>query len=310
MIGTVTLNPCMDRTVEIDGFVYGGMNRIKKVRRDISGKGINVALALVQNEIPAIPCGFLYAENSKSFLADVESLGLTYQGVAVAGSLRENIKVLDASKHVTTELNQSGYPVSDQDVHAFIDFFRSFISRVSCVVLSGSVPANVPYDIYRTLVEVSRSANVPCILDAEGALLLEGLRANPYLIKPNLFEFQTAFGVECSEPDTIRDVAKKIISGGSVDIVCVTMGKTGALIVGKDESYFSPALPVDVQSTQGAGDSVVAGFCMAIEQKKGLRDMLRYGCAMSHGSITREGTLMCRKEDFDRYLNQVEVVEL
>lgn len=310
MIGTVTLNPCVDRTVEIDGFVYGGMNRIRKDRRDVSGKGVNVSLALVQTGVSSIPCGFIYENVRDGFLAALHEKGLEYRGVEVPGNLRENVKVFDASRQVTTELNQSGFPVQEEGVRSFVDFFRGIVRGFSCVVLSGSVPKSVSSDIYRTLVQEARAAHVPCILDAEGPLLAEGLLAHPWIIKPNLFEFQTTFGVDCSEPRALRDVARKIIGDGSVDVICITLGKEGALIVDKDDAYFSPALPVAVKSTQGAGDSVIAGFCMAFEQGLGVRDMLRYGCAMSHGSITREGTLMCRKEDFDLYVGQVEVFPL
>lgn len=307
MIGTITLNPCIDRTVVINAFVYGGMNRIQQNRRDMSGKGINVSLALMQNGCPVRTGGFIYQENRDRFLKALADQGIDFQGIGVPGELRENVKVLDASKSITTELNQSGYPIGKENVDKFLVFAKEFVKGLSCVTLSGSVPKGVPADIYRQLIAICHEAHVSCILDAEGVLLMEGLKAHPFLIKPNLFEFETTFSVKCPQREDIRRESLKIIREGLVDVICVTLGKDGAMITDKDQSYFSPALPVEVKSTQGAGDSVVAGICMAMERKLPLSDMLRYGTAMSHGSITREGTLMCRKEDFQYYLEKVKV---
>lgn len=40
MIVTVTMNPAIDKTVDIDALERGGLNRIQKVEYDAGGKGL------------------------------------------------------------------------------------------------------------------------------------------------------------------------------------------------------------------------------------------------------------------------------
>ncbi len=310
MIVTVTLNPCIDRTLMLRTLKVGGMNRIVSERRDVSGKGINVSLALFQNDIPVRTCGLLYRGGSDLFMTSLSNLGIKYDNIEVDGTVRENVKLWDTSTDVTTEINQSGAFVSKESWMAFRDFFSSYIESADLVVLSGSVPKGLETTAYKELIELAGKKGVPCILDAEGPLLEEGLKAHPVLIKPNEYEFDVTFHPDNLERRTIITKAQEVIGEGKCRFICVTLGKDGALMVSLDGAWYCASPEMDVKCTQGAGDSIVAGIAMAYEKKLGPAEMLRYGVAMAGGTLSREGTQMCLKSDFERILQVVKAEKL
>ena len=309
MVGTVTLNPCIDRTCRLNGFVYGGMNRIQVDRRDVSGKGINVSLALNNLGFDTKCSGFLYREGGDYFLSSLKRNGLEYEYIPVEGRVRENIKLWDSEKGVTTEINQKGAPVTKESVDEFLSFYSQWLSSLSMVVLTGSVPMGVENTIYKDMAQMAAEKDVKVILDAEGSLLLEGIKARPFLIKPNRYEFVSAFAPKKDDTAGIMARAKELIEEGLVSIVVVTMGEEGAYLVEKDHVWRSMPPKISVKSTQGAGDSVVAGICASISMGLGGSDMLRYGVAAASSTVSKEGTEMCTKKEFDSLLPLVRVEE-
>ena len=309
MIGTITMNPCMDKTLTISDFTYGGMNRVTEKRADPSGKGVNISIALTQIGVPVRTLGLEYANGSEEFRDTLEQLGVCYESLVVPGTLRENNKVYDTKTKVTTELNQKGDFVSEEALKRFDKFLDSVLGELDILVITGSVPQGVEKDYYYKLIQRANERRVKCILDAEGDLMLEGLKAKPYLIKPNLYEFQMAFGLKTKEQKAILKICDQIIAQG-VEIVCLSMGGDGAMIVNSREAYICKPTPIDVKSTAGAGDSLVAGMCIAMEEGRDLGTMLRYGVSVAQGSLVREGTQLCTKENFEYFREIVKVEKI
>lgn len=306
MITTITMNPCIDRTVMIDAFEYGGLNRIKDSRKDIGGKGINVAAAYANLGGEALCTGINYLDGGDFIHKKLDEMHIRHDFVMVPGELRVNLKVFDESKAVITELNEKGWPAPSESVAALKDKVKEHCKNSSAMVFSGSVPNGVDSDIYRELMQECDASQCRLILDAEGQLFLEGLKARPYLVKPNRHELESAFGIELN---TYRDIvrgAEKLLDDG-VQIVCVSLGSDGAMIVDSNDAFYAPALPVKVKGTVGAGDSMVAALCLALEQGRSLDEMLRMAVAAAAASIMTEGTQLCTRRDFDTLLPQVTV---
>ncbi|MEE0420281.1 MAG: 1-phosphofructokinase family hexose kinase [Lachnospiraceae bacterium] len=306
MITTVNLNPCIDKSVMVSGFKYGELNRVISTRIDVSGKAINVGIAIKKLGADVECLGFNYSENGKELEKTLQNYGISYEFVTVNGKLRTNTKILDMETRILTELNESGGKVTDRDIQNLKEVVKHHGAKSTTVVIGGSVPVGVGKNIYRELIEELSSYPAKIILDAEKDLLLEGVKARPYLIKPNLYELQTAFGKDCNTKEEVYEVAKGIIKKG-VSLVCVSLGKEGAILCSGEEAYFSPGLELDIRGVQGAGDSMVAGICIAIERGLPMRELLRYGMAASAGSLVLEGTQMCGKEHFETYLQQIKV---
>lgn len=307
MIGTITLNPCIDKTLVISDFIYGGMNRVENRIENVSGKGINVSVALTQMEVPVRTLGIRYTKGAEDFLKGLGEIGIEYESVIADGALRENVKALDTKTNITSELNQKGDFVSEETLDKFDKMLEAAMGDLDILVVTGSVPPGVCTSYYGKLIERANLKGIKCILDAEGELLIEGIKAKPYLIKPNLYEFESAFGLKTKKIEDILVICRKIIADG-IKVVCLSMGEDGALIVDDKEAYLCKPTKIDVKSTQGAGDSLVAGICGAMENGLPISEMLRYGVAAAQGSLIREGTKLCTKEGFEHF-KQIVAVE-
>lgn len=307
MIGTITLNPCIDKTLVIQDFCYGGMNRVIRKREDASGKGINVSAVLRALNIPVYTMGLVYERGESEFLRLLQGIGVEYHAIRVGGTLRENIKIKDEKTNITTEFNQKGDHVSAEKLAEFEELLEKRMNELEILVINGSVPQGVKKDYYKKIIRKAKQKGVKVILDAEGELLIKGMEAKPFLIKPNLYEFQNAFGLKDGQDiKEMIKICRDIVSAG-IEVVCLSLGKDGALIVDKKREFRYYPEKADVKSTQGAGDSMVAGICAALKEGKDIDDMLRYGAAAALGSLSREGTLLCTSEDFMRLKNFVSV---
>jgi 1-phosphofructokinase len=146
-------------------------------------------------------------------------------------------------------------------------------------------------------------------LDAEGDLLRHGLKADPDLIKPNLFELEKTFGLKLDSREKILRQCRTLVTDDD-HYVCVSMGKDGALLVGKKSAYRAPALEVSVKSLQGAGDSMVAGMCKGLLEKLPPPEILRCAMAAAAATIELEGTRFCGLADFARLYPQTQAYQI
>jgi 1-phosphofructokinase len=309
---TMTLNPCIDKTVYFESFQTGATNIVKITMEEAAGKGINVAVGLRHLQVPVKALGFAYKEDKDKLYGKLDTEQIPHSFVEVDGRLRVNQKLFDESKSEMTECNEKGMPVAVEEVDKLLQLLKEELADASILVLSGSVPPGVSADIYAIMTSIANEVGVKVILDASGELLAKGIEAKPYLIKPNKEEFRKTF-VEGAdrikqpcikgtvEPEDILEmVAERIISQG-ISYVCLSMGEEGATIWSRQESNCGeagyivkekrPAIKVPVRSLQGAGDAMVAGLCKAIYDKREDR-MLDYALAMAASTIALEGTQM------------------
>lgn len=309
MITTLTLNPCFDKTITIKGFNYGGLNRVNHTRTDVSGKGINVSIALRQLGAGTRCLGFNYLEGGQAVRQSLHQNGIGYQFIDIEGVLRTNVKIFDEQSGIMTEFNENGHFVQKEALILLEEMVGSHLDDTEIMVFNGSVPEGVPKNIYRSLISLVKEKNIRTVLDADGELLTEGIEAGPYFVKPNLYELESAFKVKVRDKQDIVRISREILAKG-VSIVCVTLGKDGAVIVNQDQAWFAPGSDIEVKGVQGAGDSLVAGICIAINQQLELPEMLRYGVAAANASLIREGTLLCTAADFQKMLSVVQIEEI
>lgn len=289
MITTVTLNPAIDRTITVDTFVYGSVNRVGSSREDMGGKGINVARILGALGTECRATGFIGRRN----LAQVESLlardAIRCDLVPVEGTTRLNTKLLESSSRTTTDLNEAGFRVGETELAALKDKIAALAAESTFTVFSGSVPPGLPDTIYRDLVRLAGPA-CHTVLDADGELLRNGLEASPYLIKPNIHELENALGRRLPEAADIVAAAREIITRHGVTYVLVSMGGDGSILVSANAALKAEPIKVDVRGTVGAGDSLLAGFLHSLA--RGLAEADALACATACGAlaVSREGT--------------------
>ena len=210
MITTISLNPSIDRTVEVERFVPGGLNRVVEAHSVAAGKGVNVALAASALGVDAECIGFMYKEGARLFEKRLMLNATAYNFIWCEGSVRTNIKVFDREKGEITEINEPGARVGEADLERMTELVALHAENTDCLVLSGSMPPGCPKDYYRTLLRAVDGLGCRCILDAEGERLALGVEAKPYLIKPNRFELETMVGRELRSLADIRDAAAEV----------------------------------------------------------------------------------------------------
>ena len=306
MITALALNPSIDMTLSINGFTYGGLNRVGKARRDAGGKGMNVALALRALDCEAECVGFMHTENAELFENKLREHGAGYDFVYCEGSTRTNIKLRDDATSIITELNQSGRAVTEAELAEMIAMIKKHAARASHIVLSGSVPPGCSAGCYREIMEEIKGTGCKCVLDADGEKLREGLKAKPFLIKPNRYELELLTGRSLTGRADLLAAAREIISGG-VSVVAVSLGGEGALITDGDTALFAPPMKISINSTVGAGDSMVAGLTAAFSREKTMEAAFRTGVACASAACGTEGTQLFSKSDFDTLYSRVEI---
>lgn len=282
------------------------MNRVELLSLDIGGKGINVSRALKRLGLKtkAIGLNFGHGEVIEKTL---ERENIPHDFIKCEGDLRINLKIFDKSRKNTIEINEKSAFVSEEHLSDFMQSFVRAVRKSRNLVLTGSLPQGISTDIYRSLSELAKRENpdIKIILDAQGEVLLKGLEANPYMIKPNLYELEASFGEKIETVDDVIALSKKIIADYGVSVVMASMGAKGAVIVSKDEVHYREAVKVDVKSTQGAGDSMVAGACLALSRGLTLDKVLEYAVCCAGGAISGVGTSFCSLDRLSELLAQI-----
>ncbi|RKD30031.1 1-phosphofructokinase [Thermohalobacter berrensis] len=289
MITTITLNPAIDKTITTNEFNIGSVNRVTSTRVDAAGKGINVSKVIkaLGGESKAIG---IFAGNSGEFIKqELDKLGIQNDFIMVNGETRTNIKVVDIKNQVTTEINEKGPFIEDKDLRRIKEKIVDIIPEDSVAVFSGSVPQNVDIDIYKFLIEKAKEKGVKCILDTSKKLLSEGIKAGPYLVKPNIHELEELFGKRLDSYKKVVDVTKDIFKYG-IEYIVVSLGKDGSLFITKDKAALVEGMKVDVKSTVGAGDSMVAALALAIDKNYPFEGIIKLASATSTASVMTEGT--------------------
>ena len=308
MITTICMNPCFDKTVEVDELKVGQVNRIRDARVDQGGKGINVAVVAERLGLDVQCIGIMGKDGSEELTALIEKENLKHSFLQIPGHVRTNTKIVSGSGKGVTELNEPGPMVDAANLNSFFELAKEKTQGSDMVVLTGSLPPGCPEGTYRDLLKILEGKK--CILDTEGKELeLAAKGACPYLIKPNLKEMETTLGIELRTMRTIRDAALLFIRLG-VQHAVVSMGEMGAMYVSADKTLFAPALRVEIKSTVGAGDAMIGGMLLGYSKEKDMAKAFRYGIAAGAASVMTAGTQLIVKEDFERLLDMVKIQEV
>ena len=301
MIYTVTLNPALDKTVEIPGMALDTVNRITSMRTDPGGKGINVSKVIAKLGGESCAVGILGGESGRTLLAALEREGLRTHFRFVEGQTRTNLKIIDRALHTNTDINEPGLTVSPADLDALLRDLLGMVHEGDIVVLAGSLPQGAPQDTYRVWTAACREKGARVCLDADGVLLAEGLKAAPYLIKPNEDELSRLVGHRLTDTDELIAEGRRLLKGGVTRVV-ISLGERGALYLRGNEVLYAEGLSVPVGSTVGAGDSVVAALAYADSLDMSDEDAVRLSTATGAANVMCSGTQPAEREAVEKLL--------
>ena len=290
MIYTVTLNPALDKTVEIPHFALDAVNRIASVRTDPGGKGINVSKVIAKLGGRSRAVGVVAGGAGRALAAQLEALGLdTLLADAGEGETRTNLKVIDPAGHTNTDINEPGPAVGPQVLEELLGRLTGRLAAGDIVVLAGSLPAGAPSGTYRDWTAACRQAGAKVFLDADGSLLAEGIQAAPYLVKPNQDELSRLAGRPLETVDQLRQAGAALLDAGIRKVV-VSLGSRGGLYMTREQTILAEGLPVKVGSTVGAGDSVVAALACAEDRGLSLEEAVVLSTAAGAANVMCSGT--------------------
>lgn len=309
MIVTVTMNPAIDKTVDIDSLEHGGLNRIKHVEMDAGGKGINVSKTIHELGGSSVVTGFIAGNTGKMIENVMREKNILSDFVEVEGETRTNTKVYEESG-LLTELNEPGPVISKEDLQTLLDKLEGYASEDTLFVLAGSVPRGVDKDIYQRIIKMVHAKNAKVLLDADGELFTKALEAAPDIIKPNRVELEQYAGFDyiASEQEIIG-IAEKLMEK-KIGRIAVSMGKNGAIFLEDGRKIRCQGLQVKTHSTVGAGDAMVAGLSYAWDQKLPWDETVKLCMAVSAGAVTTIGTKPPTKELVDSLMEQVVMKEV
>jgi 1-phosphofructokinase len=281
---TVTLNPAIDRTVTVSHFTAGAVNRVETVSSNPGGKGVNVAARLAEGGLNVAVTGFLGRENPAAFEQLFAERSIADRFIRIPGQTRVAIKIVDPVLEQTTDLNFPGAPVSPANLEALSRELA--LIEAECFVLAGSLPPGVAPTFYQTLTATLRARGARVVLDASGEALRLALDAKPHLIKPNAYELGEMLGTRLESETAIVAAAREVVAQG-VEMVVVSMGGDGACFVTAREAVIARPPQIEVHSTVGAGDAMVAGLVAAHAWGLSLADAARLATAYSVHALTR-----------------------
>lgn len=304
MIITVTLNPALDKTIEIDDFKIDNVNRIVSTRVDAGGKGINVSKVIKELKSKSLALGFLGGSSGNQIKNYLDDITIDNNFLPLKGETRTNTKIFDKVNNTHTDINESGPSLSEEDIINIKEKIMEICKKDSLVVLSGSVPSGVSTSIYGDMIKDIKNKGGKVILDAEGELLMQGIKAGPYLVKPNIEELEKAFNIEINNEDELIKTAKRILEYG-VKYVVISQGSEGSLFITNDKIAKVKGIKVKVKSTVGAGDSMVAALAIATELDYCFEEAIKLACATSTANVMTEGTQTGRLVDIEKIKKEI-----
>jgi len=297
MIVTLTMNPAIDKSTIIDKMMPEKKLRCTDLLLDAGGGGINVSKAIKKlggESLAVFPGGGINGKRLEQILLKEQ---VSYKLISIKGETRENFSVTERDTDMQYRFVMPGYKMGKEEIEECINSIISLQPSPEIIVASGSLPPGVNENFYAELALKSKNIGAKYIVDTSGKPLQIAAEEGVYLLKPNLTELCSLVGKDFLQLDEIEEAAKQIIERGHCQVVVISMGPAGAILITKDYFEKIPAPIVKKLSTVGAGDSMVAGMVWMLEQGKSFSEMARFGVACGTGATMNAGTQLFNSKD-------------
>lgn len=296
---TVTLNPAVDVATSVEHIVDTHKLRCAAPRRDPGGGGINVARDVHRLGGDCVALYTAGGPTGQVLTALLEAERLPAVRMAIAGETRENFCVHETSTGREFRFLMPGPSLAADEWRNVDAHLERMHPPPRYLVLSGSLPAGAPADLYARLARAASARGSRVVVDAAGPALQAALDAGVYLVKPSLGELSALAGTPLDEDAACRK-ARELVDAGRAEVVALTLGARGACVISRDGAWRMPGRAMTVCSTVGAGDSFVGGMIWALGRGAPFDDACRYALAASASSVSTPGTALCTREDVER----------
>ncbi len=296
---TITFSPCIDKSTSIPELIPEKKLRCAEPKLEPGGGGINVARAIQKlggSAVAIFPSG---GYTGKFFNHLMEKDNVPSVIIETGNETRENIIVLDDSTNNQYRFGMPGTRLTETEWQQCLQAVEA-IKNAEFIIASGSLPPGVPLNIYAQLAKIAKNNHAKFIVDTSGEALQHAADEGVFMLKPNLGELSSLAGKTELQPDDIKDIAMGMIAAGKCEVMAISMGAAGAMLVTRDMHAIIKPPPAERKSTVGAGDSMVGGIVFYLSQGKSLLEAVQYGVACGTAATMNTGTELCKKEDADR----------
>ena len=305
MVVTFTLNPAVDRTINVSKLRVNSVNRVLSAHFDAGGHGINVCRALKVMGTETMACGFIGGQNGRMIKDFLSAASIPYDFIEVPGETRVNIKIVEVDgSH--TDINDAGFTISDSDYDRLRVRMGMYIGRENIIALCGAPTPGFTVERYGDLCRLLTGRGARLIVDTQPDYMLKSLESRPVFVNPGLEEFSALMDREVTEVDEIVAGARELIGKGAQN-VAIGMNERGAVFVSAAEALFITAPKVPIVGPVGAGAVLVAGICHGLENNMDFESLARYAVAAGTASVTVEGTGMAPRREIVRLYEKMHV---
>ena len=304
---TMTLNPAIDKSASVEHVVAERKLACKDPRYEPGGGGVNVSRAIKKlggQSVLLYAAGGLSGQRLQELL---DGEDLNHQGISIAGSVRENLVILEEATGQQYRFGMPGPHVTEPEWEDFLRRIGEITPAPDYLVVSGSLPENVSADFYARAARIGKERGARVIVDTTGEPLKKALAEGVYLIKPNFGEFKDLIGSEVTDAEEdIKAAAQQLIQTGQCQVLVISLGAAGALLVSEELTQHITPPTVPIISKVGAGDSMVAGIVYSLAQGKTLQESVLYGVAAGSAAVMTPGSELCRKDDTERLYKKMQ----
>jgi 6-phosphofructokinase 2 len=302
---TITFSPCIDKSASVTKLVAEKKMHCSEPKSEPGGGGINVARVLNilgGNVMAVFPSGGYIGAYLNQLLKEEK---VPFKAIHSRNETRENFAILDQASNKQYRFGMPANKLFEDEWTECLKIIENQ-KKLDYIVASGSLPIGIPTAVYGQLSKIAKHLDAKLIVDTSGKALKAVANEHLYLLKPNLEELGMLLGKDAVKIEDVEDAAKELISKGKCEIVVTSLGAKGAIMITKEKTYRVEPPKVNVKSTIGAGDSMVAGIVFALSNGESLEKSLKYGIACGTAATMNSGSQLCKKNDVEMLLKIME----
>jgi 6-phosphofructokinase 2 len=304
-IVTITFNPAIDKSTTISTLIPEKKLKCTLPVFEPGGGGINVARAIKKLGGNATAIYFAGGYSGKFLTQLLKQENIHSIVIKTAHHSRENLIVLDISSNLQYRFGMPGPVTNENEWRRVLEEIEK-MNDVEFIIASGSLPTGVPKDIFARIAGISKRKKAKFIVDTSGEALKDAVDVGVYLLKPNLSELSFLSGRDELNGYEVEQAAKSLIKKGKSEVIIVSLGAAGAMLVTKNGTHHIIPPPVKRNSTVGAGDSMLAGIVLSLSEKKSLLEATKYGVACGTAASMNYGTQLCRLSDAEKLFAEIQ----
>ncbi len=307
LIVSITMNPSIDISYPLETFQLDTVNRVANVTKTAGGKGLNVARVLYQSGADTLASGLVGGHFGGFIQEKLSNEGIHHRFFMIEEETRNCIAILHQGKQ--TEILEQGPEISNDETKGFLSHFDQIIEQASMLTFSGSLPAGLPADYYKEMIDLCHKKHKPVVLDCSGRALQNVLKGQtkPVLIKPNREELAALLGrnVKNTNADLKENLMSPLFDG--IEWIVVSLGADGAFAKHFDTFYQVKIPSIKVVNPVGSGDATVAGLAQALDCKQSDEKVLKHGSALGMLNAKEKVTGQVNMQNYRALFDQIQV---